>query len=260
MSTGISWTDETYNPWRGCAKISPGCSHCYAEGTAKHWTDPKLKIWGKNTTRSRKKETSQDLSKWTPYRWNREAIKAGKRMKVFCLSMGDFFEDHKTLNNLRPKMWKVIRETLYLDWQLLTKRPENISVMLPDDWGEEGYPNVWLGTSIENNDYVWRAEELIENPAVIHFISYEPALGPLDDLDLTDIEWLIYGGESGPRFRPDDKRWARDMWKRCRKAGVAFFYKQDAAYLNGTIKRSGPFIVKQFPQIQATLNEIRYLF
>jgi len=262
MSTGISWTNKTYNPWIGCTKVSPGCAHCYAEKISKRLgkkTDPKRNIWGKNAARLPKKETSKDPSKWQPYAWNRKAKKDGKRMKVFCLSMGDFFEDRKTPNNLRPKMWRVIRDTSYLDWQLLTKRPENISVMLPDDWGD-GYANVWLGCSIENNDFVGRAEELIKYPAVVHFISYEPALGPLDHLDLTDIEWLIYGGESGRDFRKDDKRWAPDMWKRCRKAGVAFFYKQDAAFRNGTIKRSGPFVVQQFPQIQATLSESRYLF
>jgi protein gp37 len=110
----------------------------------------------------------------------------------------------------------------------LTKRAERIAVCLPDDW-QDGYPNVWLGVSIESNEYRWRADHLREVPAVVRFISYEPALGPLNQLDLRGIDWVIYGGESGPRFRKHHLDWPRQIRDICRAAGVAFFYKQSSA-------------------------------
>jgi len=126
-------------------------------------------------------------------------------------------------------MWQQIRETPWLHWQLLTKRADRIADLLPEDWGA-GYPNVWLGASIENMDCAERADHLRKIPAVVHFISYEPALGPLHEIDLTGIEWLIVGGESGPGFRDMPHDWARSMRTACERAGTAFFFKQSAAY------------------------------
>jgi protein gp37 len=147
-------------------------------------------------------------------------------MRVFCASVCDVFEDHPVAEETRPRLWRLIRETPWLDWQVLTKRADRIAADLPANWP---YQNVWLGVSIENADYVWRADELREIPAAVRFISYEPALGPLDDLDLSGIDWVIYGGESGPGYRQHDLAWPRAMLKKCAEAGAAFFYKLSAA-------------------------------
>ena len=138
------------------------------------------------------------------------------------------FEHHPTTAQELARHRPIIRDTPFMDRQLLTKRPERIEQNLPPDWGE-GYPNVWLGVSIENDAYAHRATILTQTPAVIRFVSYEPALGPLDTLQLDGLDWIIYGGESGPGFRGHDIRWARDMRARCEAAGVAFFYKQSPA-------------------------------
>ena len=147
--------------------------------------------------------------------------------------MCDVFEDHPDVAQEREKLWPLIRATPNLDWLLLTKRPENILAALPPDWGD-GYPTVWLGTSIEDMRVAYRSDELVKVPAVVRFISYEPALGPLDDLDLSGIDFLIYGGESGLQFRPDNLDWARTMRKKCRAAGIAFFFKQRSGRKSGT--------------------------
>jgi protein gp37 len=186
-----------------------------------------------------------------PLDWNRDAMEAAERRRVFSSSMCDIGEDHPDIIREVAKLWPLIRATPWLDWQLLTKRPERYPIILPSDWGD-GYPNVWLGTSIENNGYIERADFLRAVPATVRFISYEPALGPLDELDLTGIDWLIYGGESGPGWRPEDKQWARDIRARCESGSTAFFHKQSAAFrtelgieLDGQIVRNYP--VRRLP-------------
>jgi protein gp37 len=228
--TAIAWTDFTFNPWMGCHKVSQGCTHCYAETLTKGRMG-KPDLWGLTGTRQR---TSP--SYWRrPLRWNADAELAGTPKLVFCASLADVFEDHGTPdapgpNQWRADLWPLIRETRWLDWQLLTKRPENFSRMLPDDWSVENYPNVWLGTSIEDQRVDERAVYLTSVPAVVHFVSYEPAIGPLDLVwTLPDIEWVIVGGESGPGYRKMNLDWARDMQRQVRDAGQAFFFKQDSA-------------------------------
>jgi protein gp37 len=151
------------------------------------------------------------------------------RPRVFCASLADVFEDHPDLVDVRPKLWDLIRDCGDLDWLLLTKRPENIRGMMPSDWGAGGWPHVWVGTSIEDMRVAGRADALRQVPAVCRFISYEPALGPLDELDLTGIDWVIYGGESGKGWRPANPDWARAMRDKCAAEGVSFFHKQSAA-------------------------------
>jgi protein gp37 len=221
--TAIAWCCHTFNPWIGCHKVSQGCTHCYAEAlVTKRMGEPGL--WGLTGGRRR---TSKAL--WRkPLKWNLDALMDNEPARVFCASLADVFEDRVDTNAWRPEVFDLIRSTPWLDWQLLTKRPENLARMLPDDWGD-GYPNVWLGTSIENNAVVHRASELTSVPSYVHFVSYEPAIGPLDELPLADIEWVIVGGESGPGYRHMDLSWAHDMRRRCRRAGTAFFFKQDSA-------------------------------
>jgi len=240
-SSKIAWTDNTFNPWIGCSKVSPGCAHCYAETLVKGRMG-RPGLWG---PQGQRQVTSGDNWK-KPLSWNRKAIRDGRRIRVFCGSLCDWMEDQPVANATRPRLLDLIRSTTHLDWQLLTKRPDRIKDNLPPDWGQ-GWPNVWLGTSIENNDYAARADDLRRIPSVVRFISYEPALGPLDCLDLTGIHWVIYGGESGPGFRAEDKQWARDILARCRDAGVAFFHKQSAGFRTETGIELDGQIVREYP-------------
>jgi len=161
-----------------------------------------------------------------PLKWQRLAEKQGNIELVFTCSWSDWF--HHNADEWRDEAWGLIKQCPNLVFQILTKRPERILSNLPKDWSH-GYKNVWLGVSIENNEYVWRAEILKNVPARVRFISAEPLLGSLADLTLDEIDWLIVGGESGPRFREMETVWARDLRDRARKAGVSFFFKQSAA-------------------------------
>ncbi|MEZ6097252.1 MAG: DUF5131 family protein [Pirellulaceae bacterium] len=247
--TAIAWTDKTFNPWMGCAKVSEGCRNCYALTLTKNRMG--LQVFG-NNPRQVTKEPWRNVKKW-----NREApdhvgvLGAGEPDLVFCASLCDVFEDHPTANEVRPDVFNLVRECQNLHFQILTKRPDRIVDNLPEDWGD-GWPNVWLGTSIEDMRVAHRADILRSIPAVVRFISYEPALGPLDEIDLTDIDWLIYGGESGPGYRPegtkdDPKKWARDIMARCREFGTAYFHKQSAAHRTEIGIELDGRIVREFP-------------
>ncbi|MFY9341216.1 MAG: DUF5131 family protein [Planctomycetota bacterium] len=238
--TIIAWTDKTFNALWGCTKVSDGCKNCYAATlSARYGHD----VWG-----PKKPRRTFGQKHWLePAKWNAEAQADGQRLRVFCGSMFDWAEDHPTNNATRPKLWETIRANRALDWQLLTKRPENIARMLPPDWSAEAYPHVWLGTSIEDMRVAKRADHLRQVPARVRFISYEPALGPLDSLNLAGIHWVIQGGESGPGYRPMPIEWPRAMRAACERAGVAYFFKQSASYrtemgieLDGEIVRNYP--------------------
>jgi len=237
--TNISWSDSSWNLAWGCEKVSPACKNCYAETLAKRFG---FEVWGPGKPRR-----TFGPKHWNePLKWNKTAVKEGKRKKVFCSSMCDVFEDHPTVIQELEKLWPLIRNTPNLDWQLLTKRPERIASSLPEDWAE-GYPNVWLGTTIENNDYVGRADYLRAIPCKVRFISYEPALGPLDKLDLTNLHWIIYGGESGADFREHNPQWARDIKARCDAEGVSFWYKQGSSFKSGADETLDGKTYKKFP-------------
>lgn len=243
--TGIEWCDHTFNIAWGCMKVSPGCAHCYADTLShRHGFD----VWGPKETTARR---TFGTKHWhDPVLWNRAAEKAGVRARVFCSSMCDVFEDHPVIDLERERLWPLIRATPWLDWLLLTKRPERIVALLPADWGE-GYPNVWLGTSVESQEYADpRIAPLVAVPAVVRFLSAEPLLGPLS-LDRVlpidgcagaphpgcatcayPIHWVIVGGESGPGARPMQQEWARTLRDECAAAGVAFFLKQLGGHPN----------------------------
>ena len=238
-TSSIAWTHYTFNPWIGCTKVSDGCRNCYAEADANHWG---RKVWGAKASRQ---VTTKDYWK-KAVKWNRERAEGGDKWRVFCASLSDVFEDHPTANAERPRLWQRIEETPWLDWLLLTKRPERIAANLPADWGA-GWPHVWLGTSIEDMRVAARADHLRAIPASVRFVSYEPALGPLDELDLTGIDWMIYGGESGAGFRPHDLAWPRAMRRRCSETGVAFFYKQSPGPRSGMGEELDGEIVMAYP-------------
>ena len=204
-TTAIEWTEATWNPWHGCIKVSTGCKNCYMYRQ-------KLRF-GQNPKVVRRSKTTF----FNPLKW------AEPRM-IFTCSWSDWFI--KNADEWRNEAWDIIQRTPQHTYQILTKRPERIRSYLPTDWGE-GWQNVWLGVSIESQKYVGRADILREIPVCIRFISAEPLLGPLDLCDLSGIDWVITGGESGPRARPMKAKWARLVKDQCTNQGVAFFHKQN---------------------------------
>lgn len=204
QTSGIEWTEATWNPWRGCTKVSPGCAHCYMfREQIRYGRDPEI------VTRS--KTTFTDPLKWKEPR------------TIFTCSWSDWF--HEAADPWRDEAWDVIRRTPQHTYQILTKRPERMETRLPWSAFGDPWPNVWLGVSIENQRFEHRARILKTVAASRRFISAEPLLGPLA-LDLAGIHWLIAGGESGPGWRPTKDAWVRSLRDQCREAGVAFFLKQ----------------------------------
>ena len=227
----------------GCAKVSPGCAHCYAEALVTNRMG--LTVWGKDGTR---KETSEKY--WRePIKWNAAAEDAGTPELVFCGSLCDVMEDHPIANLVRPRLFELIKKTPWLTWQLLTKRPENFERFLPAGWYDLPWPNVWLGTSIENPEFLWRADVLRKIPAFSHFISAEPLLASIIEIDLSNIQWLIVGGESGKGYRPMAPGWAVELRDKCKGNGVPFFYKQSAAIKPGSNDLLEGKEYKEFPFI-----------
>jgi protein gp37 len=249
-NSAIEWTDATFNIVWGCQRVSPGCQACYAESLAKRFG---FDVWGPAKTTERR---TMSESYWAqPLRWNKRAEREGRRMRVFCSSMADVYEDHPTNNRERHRLWKLILATPMLDWLLLTKRPENITWMTPLAWLDAPPHNVWYGTSCENQEYAdLRIPELLKVPATIRWLSCEPLLGPIElfgdiespgpavtvqgysyDTDYgrewdagleVGIDWVIAGGESGVKARPMRGDWARSLRDQCQQLGVAYFFKQ----------------------------------
>lgn len=215
--TGIEWTQSTWNPWYGCTRVSPGCAHCYMFREMRQYgRDPEV------VTRSKTKFSD-------PLRWK-------EPRRIFTCSWSDWF--HEAADAWRPEAWDIVRRTPQHTYQILTKRPERIRAHLPPDWGD-GYPNVWLGVSVENQRFAGRAATLACIPAAIRFISAEPLLGPVDfDQLIVDpvtgaevhpivfLDWIIAGGESGSKCRPMREAWARSLRDQCAENDVAFFLKQ----------------------------------
>lgn len=242
-SSAISWCDHTFNPWLDCVQVSAGCRHCYAE-TLVTGRMGRPELWGPAATTPRQRTS---LANWQqPERWQRRVQATGGRPRAFCASLADVFEPHPQLVPLRQALWDLIRRCPDLDWQLLTKRPAHILSLLLPDWSE-GWPHVWLGVSIEDRRVAHRAELLKAVPARVRFVSYEPALGPLDDLPLDGLHWVIYGGESGPRHRLDDVQWVRTMRVQCQAAGVAFWFKQRAHRFPGRGVTLDGALVQEWP-------------
>ena len=258
----IEWTHHTFNPWRGCTKVSEGCKFCYALDLSKR-NPAVLGIWGPKGTRVVAAE-----SYWRqPLKWNKAAEQAGERHRVFCASLADVFEGPETMPSgawpaveaARRRLFELILDTPHLDWLLLTKRPQNVLRYSPmrdetgRDWHRDGWPaNIWLGTSVENQAAAdERIPHLLRVPARVRFLSCEPLLGPVDvsrwllagfpahiDRDgrahgaPLNIHWLIAGGESGGHARPMHPAWARSLRDQCQAAGVAFHFKQHGEWMS----------------------------
>ncbi|AVH57774.1 MULTISPECIES: DUF5131 family protein [Streptomyces] len=232
MTTTIEWTEATWNPTTGCDRISPGCDNCYAltmakrlkgmeqqRGTArpKYQNDGDPRTSGPGFALTVHPDTLDAPVKWRIPR------------RVFVNSMSDLFHARVPVDFV-TSVWRTMASTPQHTYQILTKRPERLARVLEQVHGalglEEPLPNVWLGTSIESDDYARRADALRLAPAAVRFVSAEPLLGPLPSLDVTGIDWVILGGESGPGARPLELVWIRDVIGQCRTAGAAPFVKQ----------------------------------
>ena len=206
----IEWTDATWNPVTGCTKISPGCKHCYAERLAN-----RLQHMGQKNYANGFAVTLQPQMLDLPLRWK-------KPRRIFVNSMSDLFHDDVPLDYIR-RVFAVMGAAHWHQYQVLTKRAdrlEELSGHLP--WP----PQIWMGVSVENADYADRIDRLRNTAARVKFLSIEPLLGPLPNLNLQGIDWVIVGGESGPGARPMDSAWVADIRDQCVRTGVAFFFKQ----------------------------------
>lgn len=206
-TTTIEWTDRTWNPTTGCDKVSPGCKHCYAEAVTKRF---------RSTFRNGFKFTLHQERLDLPKTWRQPSM-------VFVNSMSDLFHEQLPLDFL-THVFDVMRDCPQHTFQLLTKRHGRLAEIA--EAGILTWPdNVWVGVSVENQRYVERVDYLRRVPAAVRFLSCEPLLGPLE-LDLTGIDWVITGGESGPKRRPVKAEWVRSIRDQCLAAGVPFFHKQ----------------------------------
>lgn len=221
------WWDFTFNAWWGCEKVSPACKFCYAERDSLSQGD----FWGANGNR----RFFGDKHWNDPIRWNRKATEEGTRKKVFCLSMGDIFEDRRDLDSARLRVFTdLVPNTPNLDWMFVTKRIEKAMDLVPSSWRDKWPDNAWVITSIENQDYLEkRMPYLSKIPARVRGISAEPLCGPVDFTGWENsIEWMITGGESGDenlvRIAPPD--WYRGLRDWCIKNNKPFYFKQWGEY------------------------------
>lgn len=290
LNSPIEWTDRTWGPTVGCTRVSAGCDHCYA--FALH--DRRHEAWKAGNFPTAPVQYHEPFSKvqlmpnrlGDPLRWR-------KPQRVFVDSMADLFHADVP-DDFILKVFTVMaqpiagRDRLRHTYQVLTKRPQRMAsfldrlrwrwgtrdggpwgmletggrllnpiAVLDQDGDAEPAPNIWLGVSIENNDVAWRVDFLRKTPAAVRFVSAEPLIGPIDRLDLTGIDWLITGGESGHGHRPIDPDWVRDVRDRCQAAGVSFFHKQ----WGGRTSKSGGRLLdgrewNQFPRSAQAATEM----
>ena len=206
----IEWTESTWNPLTGCTKTSLGCRHCYAERMAK-----RLKAMGQPNYANGFKLTMHEHLLERPLEWIRPHM-------IFVSSMSDLFHESVPLDFIQ-KVFDVMRRASWHTFQVLTKRSNRLlDLSQVIDWPT----NVWMGVSVENSNYTFRIDHLRQTDAHIKFLSLEPLLGPLPDLDLHDIDWVIVGGESGPGARPIREEWVIDIRDQCLTSNVPFFFKQ----------------------------------
>lgn len=209
-NSAIEWTDTTWNPVTGCTKVSPGCKHCYAERMAR-----RLRAMGQSNYANGFRLTPHEAAIGLPLKWK-------KPRTIFVNSMSDLY--HKDVpGDFIRRVFETMTKANWHQFQILTKRADRLEQLAPTlPWA----PHIWQGVSVENVDYVVRIDHLRRTPAHVKFLSLEPLLGPLPALDLTGIDWVIVGGESGPGARSMAGAWVREIRDQCVAAGVAFFFKQ----------------------------------
>lgn len=209
-NSSIEWTEATWNPLTGCTKISPGCKRCYAERMSL-----RLKAMGQRNYRNGFQLTLHEQMLEVPLRWKSPQV-------IFVNSMSDLFQKGVPTEFIR-RVFETMQAAHWHTFQVLTKRSERLlelSRSLP--WPD----NVWMGVSVESQDYTFRINHLRRTGAAVKFLSLEPLLGPLPRLKLSGIHWVIVGGESGPGARPMKAEWVTEIRDRCESAGVPFFFKQ----------------------------------
>ena len=210
QNSAIEWTHATWNPVTGCDKISPGCKHCYADRMSQ-----RLQAMGNPNYKNGFELTLQSHMIDRPLEWKTP-------MRIFVNSMSDLFHKDVPLEYIQ-QVFDVMRRATWHQFQVLTKRADRLEELSPQlDWPA----NVWMGVSVESDEYTFRIDHLRQTGAAIKFLSVEPLLGPIPALNLTGIQWVIVGGESGPGARPIEEGWVIDIQQQCQKAGVAFFFKQ----------------------------------
>jgi len=210
LNSAIEWTESTWNPVTGCTKVSLGCTYCYAERLAK-----RLRAMGNPNYANGFRVTLHEHMLGVPLKWRTPRM-------VFVNSMSDLFHEQVPLSFLE-RVFDVMHRASHHVFQILTKRCERLAELAPNlDWPE----NVWIGVTVEHADYIGRIERLRGTPARTKFLSLEPLLGPVPELDLAGIDWVIVGGESGPSARPMRPEWATGVRDRCLASGVPFFFKQ----------------------------------
>jgi protein gp37 len=208
--TKIEWTEITWNPVTGCSKISPGCKNCYAERMAK-----RLQAMGQFRYHNGFRLTLQPQAMNEPYHWKKSRV-------VFVNSMSDLFHEDVPLSYIKD-VFQIMKNCPQHQFQILTKRSNRLRQVAPYlEWS----PNIWMGVSVENDDFLFRIDHLRSVPAAIRFMSIEPFLGPIYNLDLTGIDWVIVGGESGAGARPMMKQWIGSVKDQCLQQTVPFFFKQ----------------------------------
>ncbi len=221
--SSIEWTDATWNPVAGCTIITPGCTNCYAMRMAARLEAMGTEKYTGLTRKSGKRAvwtgrvTVDEAALALPASWRRPR-------HIFVNSMSDLFHEDVPVDFI-SRVWDVMRDTPQHTYQILTKRPKRmheLSLAL----NHKPLPNVWLGTSVEHADTLWRLDELRGTKAAIRFISFEPLLGSVAEADVSGIQWVIVGGESGPRAREMNPKWVEEIKDLCEEAGVAFFFKQ----------------------------------
>ena len=193
--SAIEWTESTWNPVSGCTKISTGCLNCYAERMAK-----RLKAMGQKRYKNGFRVTLHKEALDEPYRWKKSRV-------VFVNSMSDLFHEKIPFDFIQD-VFKVMNENSQHIFQILTKRSERLRELAPMlEWSK----NIWMGVTVENNDYVSRVDDLRTVNSAVRFLSVEPLLGPLEDIELSGMDWVIVGGESGPGARPMREEWVLDI-------------------------------------------------
>lgn len=238
--TGISWTDHTFNGWTVCTEVSPGCDNCYARTLAKN----RMGLgWGAGVPRHLFKGTWNN-----PLKWNEMARRENKKHKVFAMSLADW-ADSEVPKEWRDRFWKLVKDTPWLEWQLLTKRHISRDIM-PEDWGF-GYPNVWLGVSVESKGYEYRVADLIKIPAKIHWVSAEPLLEDLDwaGMSYLGIDWFVVGGESDQSHKAREFRvdWASNALRECHVFNSKVFVKQLGSNSGLDLKDRHGANINEFP-------------
>lgn len=210
LKSAIEWTESTWNPVTGCTKVSAGCENCYAERIALRLRDAGVRKYADGFELTLHPESLRE-----PVGWRRPRM-------VFVCSMGDLFHEQVPLHFLR-EVFAIMRGLPRHQFQVLTKRAERLA-QLNDalEWA----PNIWMGVTVERQDFLYRLDCLRSAGAHLKFVSFEPLLGPIGALDLGGIDWVIVGGESGPGARPVEAQWVRDIRDRCQDESVPFFFKQ----------------------------------